>query len=71
MQSDLTDITRANMRIDTLSLQLREAGQRATALREDNDDLQARVATLLAQKREPQCFDEVIHGVQEPAGGGE
>lgn len=40
MQSDLTDITRANLRIDTLGLQLREAIHRESNLREDNDALQ-------------------------------
>lgn len=61
MQSDLTDILRANLRIDTLSKQLREATHRESNLRQDNDDLQDRVANLLAQKHEPQCLDEVIH----------
>ena len=44
MQSSLTDITRANLRIDTLSLQLREAGRRETALRENNDAVVAKLA---------------------------
>ncbi len=64
MQSSLTDITRANLRIDVLSLQLRQAGQRETALREDNDALQERVSNLHAQLLGPQCLDEVIHGGQ-------
>ena len=71
MQSNITDILRANLRIDVLSKQLRESEHRESNLRQDNDALKARVANLLAQKKEPQSMDEVVHGVQDPAKGGE
>lgn len=78
MDSNLTDLQRANRRIATQKLQLqqqsrslRQAERRASGLREEVDDLQHRIAELLAQKREPQCLDDVIHPRQEPAKGGE
>ena len=60
MQSDLTDLQRANLRVRTQSLQLQQKDRRLSQYREEVDDLQHRIDGLLAQKRE-----------QEPAGGGE
>lgn len=63
MQSDLTDITRANLRIDTLSLQLRQAESKleerdreVEALREVPD--YARSPEMLLQWRRIQPGDE-------------
>ena len=59
MDSNLTDLQRANRRIATQKLQLqqqsrslRQAERRASGLREEVDDLQHRIAGLLAQKRD-------------------
>jgi septal ring factor EnvC (AmiA/AmiB activator) len=53
MESNLTDLQRAEARIKVMSRQLRESQQRNSDLREDNDNLQERIAGLLAQVREP------------------
>ena len=61
MESELTDLERTVARVVVLSRQLRESESRESVLREEVDYLQKRIATLLAQKREPQCLDELIH----------
>jgi len=69
MESELTAQDRHAIRIVVLSRQLRESESRESTLREEVNDLQKRVGTLLAQKREPQCLHEVIHGSQPGQGG--
>ena len=52
MQSDLTDLQRANLRVKTQSLQLQQKDRRLSQYREEVDDLQHRIEGLLAQKRD-------------------
>ena len=52
MESNLTDLQRANLRVRTQSLQLQQKDRRLSQYREEVDDLQHRIEGLLAQKRD-------------------
>ncbi len=70
MDSKLTDLQRAQMRVRTQKLQLEQKDRRLSQYREEVDDLQARISNLLEQKREPQSLDEVIHLTDDRPGQG-
>ena len=52
MESNLTDLQRANLRVKTQSLQLQQKDRRLSQYREEVGDLQHRIDGLLAQKRD-------------------
>ena len=62
MDSKPDEPWRVQLRLDTVSRQLRQSELRCSNYREENDALQRRITELLAQKREPHCLDDVIHG---------
>jgi len=61
VDSKISPLERVEARIAVLSRQLQESEQRNSNYREEVDALQERVSRLLAQLREPQSLDEVIH----------
>jgi len=69
MCRELTPLKRSEARARLAERRLLDSELRESTLREEVNDLQKRVGNLLAQKREPQCLYEVIHGSQPGQGG--
>lgn len=69
MDSKLTDLQRAQMRVRTQRLEIEQQSRRLSQYREEVYDLQQRISNLLEQSRGPQCLDDVIHLNDQPGQG--